>query len=132
MLKEHIALNLVLSKTLIQGFSQPLSLTTPHSTYFSAEKTGFQWGNFSISFSKEFERRVKLNCSSRTQEHHCCQTLNPLTPWDISYDLVCGAVWDSNNISLNFFSNNNNSNNNYKSNNNNCYNYKNHVFICIY
>lgn len=55
--------------------------------HFTAGKTGFQWGNFSINFSRRPEKPEKLNCSSRTQEQQCRQILNPLTPWDISYSL---------------------------------------------
>lgn len=62
--------------------------------HFTAGKTGFQWGNFTISFSRRPERPAELNCSSRTQEHHCCQMLNPLTPRGISYSLLaCNEIF---------------------------------------
>lgn len=63
-------------------------------------QTGFQWGNFTISFSRRPDRPAELNCSSRTQEHHCRQMLNPLTPWGISYGLRHAMRFFFYNISL--------------------------------
>ena len=94
---------------------QPLSQTTSYSAYFSAGKIGFQWGNFSTSFSKKLERRVKLNCSSRKQEHHCCQMLkSPNTrghfPWFCMWCRMFAVLFLLN------VSPNNNSNSSYDSN----------------